>query len=157
MPTMDQKLTYSDFEKAYPDALATLLAMGKAVDDSGLEKNLTELVKLRVSQINGCTFCTELHLRVARRAGVDSARLDLLTAWRDAPPYSARERAAIAWAEHVTMTPTTAIAEDLHASLNATFAEHELVNLTIAIANINAWNRIAGALHFPPMQQENKQ
>ena len=144
------KMTYARFETLSPDGLAALLAMGKAVDSSGLEKPLTELLKLRVSQINGCAFCTELHLRVARRVGVEAGKLDLLAAWRDAPCYSPRERAALAWAEHITVAPTDAPPEETRAALSAAFDERELVHLTIAVANINAWNRIAGALHFPP-------
>ncbi|SDU43189.1 carboxymuconolactone decarboxylase family protein [Stappia sp. ES.058] len=149
--TTKRRLTYADFERDFPEALTTLLAMSKAVDASGLEKSITELVKLRVSQINACAFCTELHLRVARRTGVEEAKLDLLPAWRDTALYSARERAALAWAEHVTQTPTAGLPPDASAALDSAFAEPERVNLTIAIANINAWNRIAGALHFRTM------
>ena len=89
-------------------------------------------------------------LRVARRVGLEVGKLDLLTAWRDASCYSPRERAALAWAEHVTATPTAAPPEETTAAISAAFDERERVHLTIAIANINAWNRIAGALHFPP-------
>lgn len=145
----DRNMTYSDFERDHPAALAALLAMSKAVDASGLEKALTELVKLRVSQINACAFCIELHLSVARRAGVDEAKLDLLPAWHDSAVYSARDRAALAWAEHVTLTPTAALPASTRTALDTAFDASEQVNLTVAIANINAWNRIAGALHFP--------
>ena len=148
------QLTYADFGRDHPEAVAALLALGKATDASGIEKSLTELVKLRVSQINGCAFCAELHLRVARRNGVDGARLDLLPVWREAAVYSARERAALGWAEHVTLTPAAAPGDGLRAALDSAFGEGELVALTIAIANVNAWNRIAGALHFPPMLPE---
>ncbi|KAA5605535.1 carboxymuconolactone decarboxylase family protein [Roseospira marina] len=146
-------LSYRQFETIAPDGVAALLAMGKAVDDSGLEKPLTELVKLRVSQITGCAFCTELHVRVARRVGVEASKLDLLAAWRDAPVYTARERAALSWAEHVTAAPTAPPPHTVHAALAAAFEEHEIVHLTLTVATINAWNRIAGALHFPPTVQ----
>ncbi|MFT4021702.1 MAG: carboxymuconolactone decarboxylase family protein, partial [Acinetobacter sp.] len=94
--------SYAGFQKISPAALAALLEMGKAVDDSGLEKTLTELVKIRVSQINGCAFCIQFHLQIARRIGIDAIKLDLVAAWRDVDVYSARELAALEWAEEVT-------------------------------------------------------
>ncbi|MET3600772.1 putative peroxidase-related enzyme [Martelella mangrovi] len=152
-PATIPSLTYARFEAIAPDGLGALLAMGKAVDAAGLEKTLTELVKLRVSQINGCAFCIALHLKVARRAGVENVRLDMLTAWRDTDLYTARERAALQWAEHVTRFPTAPVAAAAQAEIAANFTEQEITHLTVAIANINAWNRIAGALHFPPMPE----
>ncbi|MGV2107689.1 carboxymuconolactone decarboxylase family protein [Agrobacterium vitis] len=145
-----QSITYEHFRQTSVAAHAALLAMGKAVDDSGLEKELTELVKLRVSQINGCAFCTQLHLNVARRIGVETQKLDLLVAWRDAGVYSARERAALLWAEQITTMATHRTTTDDYTALFRDFSEEEAINLTVAIANINAWNRIAGGLHFPP-------
>lgn len=143
-------LSYEQFDVIAPGARAALQAMGKAVDDSGLEKGLTELIKLRVSQINGCAFCIQFHLNIARRLGVAAAKLDLVAAWRDAGVFSARELAAFAWAEHVTKLDDGEATERLRALLHAQFSEAEVVHLTVAIANINAWNRIAGTLHFPP-------
>ncbi len=144
------RLSYEEFERIAPGARNALLAMGKAVDESGLEKSLTELVKLRVSQINGCAFCVQLHLNVARRLGVLAAKLDLIAAWRDAGVYSARELAALDWAEDVTKLRHGEAPGHLRAELDAHFSEDEVVHLTVAIANINAWNRIAATLHFPP-------
>lgn len=143
-------LSYERFQELAPAARLALQAMGKAVDDSGLEKELTELLKLRVSQINQCAFCIQFHLNIARRLGVPGAKLDLVAAWRDAGIFSSRELAALAWAEHVTRLEQKAETARLYSSLHAEFAEEEIVHLTVAIANINAWNRIAGTLHFPP-------
>ena len=143
-------ISYEQFEAIAPGARGALQAMGKAVDDSGLEKTLTELIKLRVSQINGCAFCIQFHLNLARRLGVAAAKLDLVAAWRDAGVFSARELAALGWAEHVTKLNHGEATEQLRASLHEHFSETEIVYLTVAIANINAWNRIAGTLHFPP-------
>lgn len=142
--------SYEHFQKTAPTALTALLAMGKSVDESGLEKTLTELVKIRVSQINGCAFCIQFHLQIARRIGMDAAKLDLVAAWRDAGIYSARELAALGWAEQVTKLADHHSDEDTCAALYDNFSADEVLNLTLAIANINAWNRIAGALHFPP-------
>jgi len=142
--------SYDRFQKIAPAALAALLAMGKAVDDSGLDKALTELVKIRVSQINGCAFCIQFHLDLAHRIGIDAVKLDLVAAWRDAGIYSARELAALGWAEQVTIQTDHHSDESAYAALHDQFTADEMLNLTVAIANINAWNRIAGALHFPP-------
>lgn len=142
--------SYERLQDVAPGALAALLAMGKAVDDSGLEKALTELVKIRVSQINGCAFCIQFHLQIARRLGIDGMKLDLLSAWRDAGQYSARELAALGWAEQVTRLADHQPDTSAYAALQEHFSADEIINLTIAIANINAWNRVAGALHFPP-------
>ena len=95
-------MNYDDFRSAHAEAHAALLALGKSVDDGGLEKELTELVKLRVSQINRCAFCIQLHLNIARKLHVDEAKLGLIGAWRDAGIFSDREKAALAWAEQLT-------------------------------------------------------
>ncbi|KAB2967886.1 MAG: carboxymuconolactone decarboxylase family protein [Zoogloea sp.] len=124
--------------------------MGKAVDDSGLEKPLTELVKLRVSQINACAFCLQYHLNLARRAGVPATKLDLLAAWRDAPMFDQRERAALAWAEALTGMAGQPIEDSARQRVAELFSPTELAFLTAAIASINAWNRIGGGLGFTP-------
>lgn len=147
-PPKDLTFSYADFQKEAPAAHAALLAMSKSVDESGLEKTLTELAKIRISQMNGCGFCTELHLKAARHNGVSEGKLDLLPVWRDSGGYSERERAGLFWAEHVTQFPTAPLPEADLAAIKAVFSDSEIVQLTIAIANINAWNRIAGALHF---------
>ncbi|SFN47644.1 alkylhydroperoxidase AhpD family core domain-containing protein [Cohaesibacter marisflavi] len=144
----DFAFSYADFQKQAPAAHDALIAMSKSVDASGLEKSLTELVKIRISQMNGCGFCTELHLRAARQIGVSEDKLDLLAVWRDSTEYDERERAGLFWAEHVTQSPVAPVPEAEMTAIRAVFSDDELVQLTVAIANINAWNRIAGALHF---------
>ena len=142
-----EPIDYAFFQRTAPDAYGALMALGKAVDDAGLEKTLTELVKLRVSQINGCAFCVAFHLNIARRIGVDSHKLDLVSVWRHSPVFSGRERAALSWAEALTsMAGEHAPAREG----SGEFSSREILMLTIAVAHINAWNRIAGGLHFAP-------
>ncbi|NML25161.1 carboxymuconolactone decarboxylase family protein [Zoogloea dura] len=141
---------FSDFQQTAGKVVDALLAMGKAVDASGLEKPLTELVKLRVSQINACTFCLQYHLNLARQAGIPAAKLDLLAAWRDAPIFDQRERAALGWAEALTGMAGQPIQESTRQHAAAAFSPTELAFLTAAIASINAWNRIGGGLGFAP-------
>lgn len=139
-----------DFEREAAEVLAALGALGKAVDNSGLDKSLTELLKVRASQLNGCAFCLQYHLNYARKLRVTPAKLDLVATWRDAGVYSARERAALAWTEALTSMPSLHIADADYADVQAQFSRTELAFLTSAIAAINAWNRIAGALRFSP-------
>lgn len=133
-----------------PGVRDALLAMGKAVAQSGLEPALIELAKVRASQINGCAYCTQLHINIARKQAVPAAKLDLLAVWREAGIFSARERAALAWTEALTDLAHRSVDAAVDAEVAAQFSEAELVVLTSAIANINAWNRIAGPLHFTP-------
>ncbi|MFM2481174.1 carboxymuconolactone decarboxylase family protein [Celerinatantimonas sp. YJH-8] len=153
---MDSQLSvkvnsYQQFEQMAPDVLSALQAMGKAVDDSGLAKELTELMKIRVSQMNHCAFCTQYHQNIARRLGVEAVKIDLVTVWRDAGVFSAREMAALEWAEKVTTLSELDASKSQDSILGDHFSESEKTYLTVAIAHINAWNRIAGTLHFPPL------
>jgi AhpD family alkylhydroperoxidase len=145
------RLTQEDFYEIAPDARDALIALGKAVDASGLPKDLTELVKLRVSQINGCAFCLQLHLGIARKLGIKTPKLDLVAAWRDADIYTSRERAALAWAEVLTHAEHGAESDAAFSGLQQEFSQSEIAFLTAAIANINAWNRICGGLRFKPV------
>lgn len=143
-----------DFAALTPGVSEALLALGKAINESGLDKGLLELVKLRASQINGCAFCLQFHLNLARQLGVSQAQIDLLAVWREAPVFQARERIALAWTEALT-TPSQGIPDALYDQTLAEFGAAHLGFLTAAIANINAWNRIAGALRFtPPLPRE---
>lgn len=144
------RVDYQTFGKLAPEAYAALLGLGKAVDDSGLDKHLTELVKLRVSQINGCAFCIQHHLNVARKAGVDSTKLDLVAAWHDAGVFSERESAALAWAESLTAVAIQGASDEAYEALREHFTETEAVFLTVAIGTINNWNRLGVALRFSP-------
>ncbi len=144
------RIDWAGYGQTAAGIVSALQAMGKAVDASGLEKSLTELIKIRVSQINGCAFCLQLHLNHGRGLGVEQARLDMIAAWRDASIYTARERSALAWAEALTLMAQHHAGDGLYAQLQSQFSESEIAFLTAAIANINAWNRIAAGLRFTP-------
>ncbi len=150
MSEVSPRVSYEDFIKAAPAAYAALRALGKAVDESGLDKGVTELVKLRASQINGCAFCVQLHLNVARKIGLPEAKLDLLAVWREAGVYSDREMAALAWAEALTEEAAEGASDAAYAELLRHFSQSEAMFLTVAVGTINQWNRIAGALRFAP-------
>ncbi|MCJ2094586.1 carboxymuconolactone decarboxylase family protein [Methylobacterium sp. J-072] len=147
----DAGFSYDTFQRSVPAAQAALLALGKAVDEAGLDKRLSEIVKIRVSQINGCAFCVGFHLDTARRLGIADPILDGIAVWRDHSGFSARERAALAWAEQLTRMADGAAPSQSTEPPRALFSQDETLLLTVAIATINAWNRIAGGLHFPPL------
>jgi AhpD family alkylhydroperoxidase len=129
---------------AAPEITQAFLAFSNQVATSGLEKPLLELVKIRASQINGCANCLNMHTYEARQAGETEQRLHLIAAWREAPCYSERERAALAWTEHLTLIAGKgAPAEDVRAALEAQFSPEEQVKLTMMINVINGWNRLA--------------
>src|ERR1700757_1835341 len=132
-----------NFMQAAPDTVKALMALEAQVQGSGLEQSLIELVKTRASQINGCAFCINMHTQDARKHGETEQRLYLLNAWLESPVYSDRERAALAWTEAVTLISETHAPDDVYAELRGQFSEEEVVKLTVAIAAINAWNRIA--------------
>ena len=136
--------TRIDYGKAAPGAVQAMYKLQKYVDESGLEHSLIELVKTRVSQINGCAFCIDMHTKDARAAGETEQRLYGLSAWREAPYYSERERAALAWAEALTLVADTRQVPDaIYDEVKAQFGDRELVDLTLAICSINSWNRLA--------------
>jgi AhpD family alkylhydroperoxidase len=130
-----------DYKKASPAAAQAMLQLQAAVEKSGLEKTLIELVKIRASQINKCALCLHMHTRDARKAGISEEQIYLLDAWRDSSLYSERERAAMAWTEALTLLPQQGAPEELYADVRAQFSEAEIVNLTLAIVAINGWNR----------------
>ncbi|WP_233863059.1 carboxymuconolactone decarboxylase family protein [Paraburkholderia adhaesiva] len=142
------RMSWTTFEKSVPGAVAALRSLGQAVHDTGLDKRLIELVKVRVSQLNGCAYCLKLHLDWARQAGVPQMRLDLVAAWRDAGCFDTRERAALAWAESLTCMMSQHVDDEAFEHARRQFSETELAALTTAVATINAWNRIAGSLRF---------
>jgi len=127
---------------AAPVPMQAWLAFGKGILESGLEKSLMELVKIRASQINGCAFCLHMHTADARKHGETEERLYLLDAWRESPLYSERERAALAWTEALTLVSQTQAPDDVYRALQAQFTEEEQVRLTLLIVAINGWNRI---------------
>jgi AhpD family alkylhydroperoxidase len=133
-----------------PDTIKALMALEAAVQGSGLEQSLIELVKTRASQINGCAFCINMHTQDARKHGETEQRLYLLNAWRESPGYSDRERAALAWTEAVTLVAETHAPDEAYENVRAQFSEAETVNLTMLIATINAWNRLAISFRTAP-------
>ena len=128
---------------AAPETYQAMVRLEQAVAASGLEHSLLELIKIRVSQINGCAYCLHMHTADARRAGEDEVRLHLLAAWRESSLFSPRERAALTWAESLTRIEQTQASDADYAVLKAQFTETEQVNLTFAIGAINVWNRLA--------------
>jgi AhpD family alkylhydroperoxidase len=133
-----------------PDTIKALMALETAVRGTGLEQSLIELVKTRASQINGCAFCINMHTQDARKHGETEQRLYLLNAWRESPVYTDRERAALAWTEAVTLVAETHVPDDVYEKVRAQFSEAEIVNLTMMVATINAWNRLAISFRTPP-------
>jgi AhpD family alkylhydroperoxidase len=151
---MEARMELHDFTKAAPGVRSGLQAVSKAVADSGLDKALTELIKIRASQVNGCSFCVQFHLNLAREANVPQSKLDLVAVWREAGIFSAREMAALAWTEALSQITPAGVSDELYAEVSRQFDEKELPFLTAAVATINAWNRIAMAFRFtPPIPQ----
>lgn len=120
-----------------------MYAVQEYVDECGLEHSLLELIKTRASQLNGCAYCIDMHTKDARAQGETEQRLYGLSAWHEAPFYTDRERAALAWTEAVTLISETHGPDDVFAQAQAQFTEAELVNLTLAVIAINGWNRLA--------------
>ncbi len=139
-----------DVTKVNPAAYKAVAALQSYVDQSGLDAKLRELIKIRASQINGCAFCLIMHTRDARKIGENDDRMHLLNAWREAPVFTPRERAALAWTEALTLVSETHVPDDVYAEVRKHFSEKEIVDLTAAIAAINTWNRIAIAFRAPP-------
>ena len=131
-----------DFKKISPDAYKAMLGLEKTVNASGLEALLLDLVRLRASQINGCAQCIDMHSKDLRAQGENEQRLYLLNAWREAPFYTERERAALAWTEAVTLIADEHVPDEVYEDVRKHFTEAELVNLTLAIVAINGWNRL---------------
>jgi AhpD family alkylhydroperoxidase len=129
--------------KAAPDLMKAMSALDAAVHAAGLEPGLMELVKTRASQINGCAYCIYVHTRDARAKGETEQRLYMLDAWRESTLYSVRERAALAWTEALTLISQNHAPDALFAETLAEFGEADLARLTLLIATINVWNRIA--------------
>jgi AhpD family alkylhydroperoxidase len=149
---MQPRLSYEDFTKAAPGAYAGLAALSKAVDESGPEKSLTELVKLRASQMNGCAFCVSFHLNRLRKLAVAQEKIDQLPAWREADVFSDRELVALAWTETLTDLSPRGASNKAYAALLDHFTDSEAMFLSVAIATINSWNRLGVALRFAPLE-----
>ena len=139
-----------DYAQVAPDSVKALYGLENYVKQSGLEPGLLDLVKTRVSQINGCAYCLDMHTKDARARGEAEQRLYALDAWHETPFFSERERAALAWAETVTRVAETHVPDEAFEHARQHFTEKELVDLTLAIVAINGWNRLAIAFRKVP-------
>jgi AhpD family alkylhydroperoxidase len=137
-----------DAARAAPELTKAAIALEGAIRNSGLELPLLHLVKMRASQINGCAFCLHMHSRDARAHGESEERLYLLNAWRESPLFTARERAALAWTEALTLIAETHAPDEVYEEVRRHFSEEETAQLTLAIGMINLWNRTAIGLRY---------
>jgi AhpD family alkylhydroperoxidase len=138
-----------DIWQVAPEAKRALLAVERYVRQSGLEPPLLELVKVRASQINGCAYCVDMHTQDARAHGETEQRLYAIAVWREAPFFTPRERAALAWAEAVTLVSQGHVPDKVFRTAREQFTEKELVDLTMALAAINSWNRLMVSFRMP--------
>jgi len=129
--------------KYSPEALKALQSLERHVKASGLPENLIHLIKMRASQINGCAYCLDMHSKDARANGETEQRLYGLNAWRETPYYTPKERAALEWAESLTFVSETHVPDEVYERVRKEFTPQQLVDLTYAVAAINAWNRLA--------------
>lgn len=138
-----------DYRAIQPDLYEAMHGLQERIDDGNLEPGLLEMVRLRASQINGCSFCVNLHANAAREGGESDARLHMVAAWRHARSFTARERAALRWCETLTGLAEAPAFDEPLAELREHFTDPEIVTLTWAVAAINVWNRIAVPLGRP--------
>ena len=146
---MDMRFNY---KTVIPEGYAAMVSLDDYVKGCGLEPSLVQLVEMRVSQINGCAYCIDLHWREAHAAGESDQRLFELDAWREAPGYSDRERAALDWAEAVTLLTPGHVPDETYKRARKVFSEKELADLTLAVVVINAWNRLSISFRLPPLE-----
>lgn len=144
---MEQRI---DIMSASPGALKAMLGLVTFLRHSGLETNLLDLINLRVSQINGCAYCIDMHWKDLRAAGENEQRLYGLDAWRESPYYTDRERAALAWAEAVTLVADTHVPDEVFEEAHRHFNDEELANLTLGVVAINGFNRMSIAYRTTP-------
>jgi AhpD family alkylhydroperoxidase len=145
---MSARIDYTKALNAVPELVAAMTNMEKAMQESGLEKSLIHLIKLRASQINGCAFCVHMHSREARAHGESEERLHLLTTWWESNYFTERERAALAWTDALTRVAETRAPDDVYAQLKAQFDDAEILKVSFCITTINAWNRLAVGMRF---------
>lgn len=141
---------------AAPEGYRAISGLQRYVSECGLEASLRHLVALRASQINGCAFCLAMHAREAREHGESDDRIHLLNAWREAPVFTPRERAALGWTEAATRLADGQVPDDVYAAARREFSEKELVDLTLAVVVINGWNRLMIAFRVPPRLDSEK-
>ena len=143
---MESRINYA---RTAPEALRALMALENYVRESGLEEPLIHLVKLRASQLNGCAYCVDMHTKDARAGGETEQRLYATVVWRETPFFTERERAALAWTEAVTELGREGVSDELFEHVRQHFDERELVDLTMVVVAINAWNRVAVPFRAP--------
>lgn len=141
------------FRSLIEEPVASLRAISAYLHRCSLDETLVELVFLRASQINGCAYCLDMHARALRQHGERQQRLDTLAAWREAPGFSPRERAALEWTEAVTRLADRPVAESLYEAARRDFSDKEFADLTMAVAVINAWNRLCASLRAAPPER----
>jgi AhpD family alkylhydroperoxidase len=144
------RMTSKEFQGYAGAAHNAIAALSQAVANSSLDPELQQLVKIRASQINGCAFCTQLHLNESRHMGIAAPKLDLLAVWREAGVFSEREKAALAWTELLTRLSEHHVSDEDYAAVSAHFAPAELAWLSASIAVINTWNRVAAPFQYAP-------
>ena len=144
---MEQRL---DFYTANPAAVKALLGVEERIGKSALDKPLAELVRLRASQINGCAYCVDMHVTDARKGGETERRLATVVVWRETPFFTDRERAALEWTEAVTLVSHEHVPDAVWQAVRPHFSDEELVDLTLLVSAINAWNRFAIAFRKMP-------
>ncbi|HVC11196.1 MAG TPA: carboxymuconolactone decarboxylase family protein [Burkholderiales bacterium] len=143
---MTQRL---DYRKAAPDGMVAMRGLENYVRHCGLAPSLLELVRMRVSQINGCAYCLDMHSKDARAQGETEQRLHVLPAWRETTLYDERERAALEWTEAVTQVSDGGVPDEVYERARRHFSEKQLVDLTLAVIAINGWNRLAIPFRAP--------
>jgi AhpD family alkylhydroperoxidase len=139
-----------DYTKVAPEVYRSMLGLEKTINHSGLEDVLLDLIRLRVSQINGCAYCIDMHAKDLRARGESEQRIYLLNAWRESPFYTERERIALDWAETLTQVTEKHISDEIYEQARQQFTEAELANLTLAVVSINGWNRLNIAFQVAP-------
>ncbi|MEJ7839261.1 MAG: carboxymuconolactone decarboxylase family protein [Thermomicrobiales bacterium] len=144
---MEQRI---DLMATAPGAMNSVLGIVKYLSTTNIDKTLNEVVSMRVSQINGCAYCLNMHATALRAKGYPQRNLDLLTAWREVDVYSVRERTALTWAEAVTLLPNKEVPDDVYEEVRKIFDEKDLGDLTLAITTINTFNRFNIAFRNPP-------
>jgi AhpD family alkylhydroperoxidase len=145
-----------DFTVVAAEGYKAMLGVHSYVQNSGLDLGLLELVKIRVSQINGCAFCLAMHIPLARENGVSDDQLNLLVAWREAPVFSNQERAALAWAKSMTSLVGGDVPDHIYEQACEQFSMKEIADLSFAVSEINAWNRLMVCSRTPPQVATDK-
>jgi len=143
-----------DFYKTAPDALKAVMQLENYVQTSGLERRFIHLIKLRASQINGCAYCVDMHVKESRHDGLSEQWINLMSVWREAGVYDATERALLGWVEAVTNVSQSGIPDDAFEALKPHFTDEDIMKITMAICTINTWNRLAVGFRTPhPVDQ----